>query len=435
LANPHAFPPWGAITTATSLRADAIDADVVDLNGRDISEALPRLLEDYRPDALGVTGKMGLAAERALQTAAVAKKWDSRIRVVLGGPVVDSFGPEIERRWTDFDAFLPGDGEAGLVEWVTQGCPSGLRPVARFQDLDRAGIPGWWSALREYVGPAEVRPGLDVPSLHVASSRGCTGNCRFCYLSNPGRARGLEYVSSSRLVSDLELISERFGATGFFFVDDCFLDASGCRLASIEACLSPRSDMRFGCDLQLWQLADQRLLERLATLGFRSFYVGLEAGSTAVCRNLGKRQPVEGKCMVIRRALDDGFVIRSSVGVGWPGETEEDIADTFDLLTALPEMKIDAFRYTPLPHAPLTDDYIRAGGSVPSVEEWPFLDFCFRSRNFSGLPDEVHEAAWESLIAVQDERHGLVSMGGDLVSRSEYDRADSQSRPIWTAGE
>lgn len=153
--------------------------------------------------------------------------------------------------------------------------------------------------------------------------------------------------------------------------------------------------------------------------------------SAAVCRNLGEHQPVEDKCVVFRREFDDGFVIRSSIGVGWPGETDEDVADASDLLGALPEMKIHAFRYTPLQHAPLTEVCIRAGGSGPSIEEWPF----FGSRNASSLPDEVHETAWESPVAVQDERRGLVSVGSDLVSRSEHNRADSQSRPPWAAGE
>lgn len=97
-------------------------------------------------------------------------------------------------------------------------------------------------------------------------------------------------------------------------------------------------------------------------------------------------------------------------------------------------MKIDAFRYTPLPHTPMTNDHIRAGGLVPSDEEWPFLDFCFRSRNFSGLADETHEAAWESLLAIQDDRHGLVSMGADRVPRSQYDRVDSQLPTAHKAG-
>lgn len=424
LANTYAYPPWGAILTATTLRAASVEAEVADLNGLDIPSSLPRLLDDFRPDVIGVTGKMGLGADRARETGRVAKQWCHGLMTVLGGPLVGAFGPSLEQGWKEYDAFLPGDGEDGIVRWLVSGRPRGLQSYSSSLNLDSAGIPSWWEGLAAYVGPAQVWPGLDVPALHVSASRGCTSSCRFCYLAGSGRQRNLQYVSVGRMLTDLERLSEKFGPRGFFFVDDCFLDAEGARLAALEAAAFRHPEMRFGCDLQLWQLSDDRLLERMRSVGFRSFYVGLEAGSASVRAQLGKGGVLEDAYRSIRSAIDSGFAVRASVGIGWPGETEADVRETLDLLKALPELKIDAFRYTPLPMAPLTAQLTAESARALDIGEWPFLDYCWRGRNFSDLSDDIHFAAWEALLAIQDERHGLVSMNGVAVPRSHYDAAD-----------
>src|ERR1700735_2324381 len=84
--NPSLFPPWGALCVASTIREAGFEVEVADLNGAAIPEAIQRLVSDYEPDVIGITGKLGLAARRLRAVVDTIRNADNHIQVAVGGP-------------------------------------------------------------------------------------------------------------------------------------------------------------------------------------------------------------------------------------------------------------------------------------------------------------------------------------------------------------
>lgn len=413
---PDAFPPWGALYLGTALRAQGADVEVSDLNGADIPVAVARLLAEVRPHVVGVTAKLGRGALRMRQVVDAIRVLAPALPIAAGGPLVSSHPDPGLPLWSGVDALFLGDGEMALPRWVAQGHPPGLHGPFEDADLDRAGIPTWWPELWRYVRPASEWPNMAVPGIHVAAGRGCTRRCTFCYLNAHSPSRAHRTVSPERLLASMDDAASALSVTGFYFVDDCFVDAPPHRALELCRLLEGRgSPYRIGCDIQLHELDDQGLLAALYRAGFRCFYLGVEAASPDVRRRL-RKGPSRGLRNAIVRATDMGFFIRASIGMGWPGETEQDVQDTLALVESLPDLLFDAYRYAPLPGAPLT---ARRGSTAMS----PFADYSELGANHSDLSDPVFERLWRELQRRQDDSHdryfppdpphrGLANAGG-----------------------
>ncbi len=401
------YPPWGILCVAEHLRRAGIEVRVADLNGEPMVTAMSDALARHEPTIVGFTGKMGLAAHRLRQAIDTVLEHDRSLPIAVGGPLVSSFPDRRKELWSGVRAVFLGDGERAFTEWVIAGCPEGSFRGKDTVDLDVAGIPSFWDELREYVWPPGHFRNMRVPSVHVASSRGCTGGCRFCYLSNPHQGRRFRWISTERLFEDLDRLSERFGARGFYFVDDCFLDTRRCRLAEIERAQARRgSPYRFGCDVQLRDLDDLDNLGRMHRAGFRCIYVGIEAASARVRSRLGKTRLQRDVGDAVERVMSMGFRVHASIGMGWPGERAREMEETLALIDRLPELPFDAFSYHPLPSVPLTSE-ARASFGVPTPDprSEPYEDYCEHIWNYSSIPNERFQEYWVKLIARRNERY------------------------------
>lgn len=406
--NPLLFPPWGVLAIASQLRAQGTEVQVADLNGVDLERDLPRKIGDFQPTVLGITGKMGLGARRMQLAARIARDLDPELRIAVGGPLVASFPDPDDDLWVDVDALFQGDGEEAFSGWLTAGCPSGMFTAApAIADLEISGIPTWWDGLSDYVRPAEFWPNMDVPSMHIATARGCTRRCTFCYLRTQYPTTMFRFVSPDRLLRDLDDLHHRFGASGFYFVDDCFIDRPPRRARAVcERLIDRGAPYRFGCDVQWPDLENDELLVTMHLAGFRCLYLGLEAASSEVRRRLGKGRIAGQPAKVLQNAIDLGFLIRASIGIGWPGETEADIKDTLALIDAVPDLLFDGYRYLPLPGVPLTQQWARDAGpdGLDRTRALAFQDYSLNNDNFSSIPDARYEQLWLALLRRQDER-------------------------------
>jgi radical SAM superfamily enzyme YgiQ (UPF0313 family) len=403
------FPPWGILYVASACRVRGAEVHIADLNGEDVASRMREMVTAFDPSVIGVTGKLGKGAERMRQVveASIAS---TDAPIAVGGPLVSSFPERDHALWSGIHSLFMGDGEVEFPDWIAAGCPRtvGVGP-GRAADLDVLGLPTWWDGLGEYVYDGEHWPGMNVRSVHVSAARGCTRRCTFCYLNTQYPGHSFRVLAPGRLLEGCGALHERWGVEGFYFVDDCLLNPGHPDTEALLSMLIQRgSPYRFGCDLQIQELEDTHLIGRMYEAGFRALYVGIEAASPAVRRRLGKGRCGSSIYDIISHALDMGFVVRSSVGLGWPGETEGEMRETISLVRSLPGLAIDAFRYTPLNGAPLTKFWARGRTDVLNNGEWnnPFSDYSEYSLDCSGLNNDLIEGLWAELLDIEGERHG-----------------------------
>lgn len=402
------YPPWGILYIGSACRARGAEIHIADLNGEDIALRIHQLVAEFYPTVIGITGKLGKGAERMRKVveAAVAL---TDARIAVGGPLVASFPDRNHALWSEVHGVFQGDGETDFPDWIAAGCPRTDRiQPSRAVDLDRLGIPSWWEGLEDYVSDGKHWPGLNVQSVHVSAARGCTRRCTFCYLNTHYPGHSFRVMSPQELLNGCDALRQRWGTEGFYFVDDCLLHPGHPETEALLSMLIHRgSPYRFGCDLQIQELEDTQFLERMYSAGFRALYVGIEAASSSVRRKLGKGRCSAAVADIVSRAMEIGFVLRASVGVGWPGETEGEMEGTLELIRSLPDLAIDAFRYTPLPRVPLTTYWSRGKASQArgGIEYNPYGDYSEFSSNRSDISDERMNAIWGALLDLEQERH------------------------------
>ena len=404
----RSYPPWGALCVGEACRRQGAEVIVEDLNGKALEEAVRQLLSDFHPTVVGLTAKLGNGARRLTRVVSAIRA-GSEVPIGIGGPLVSAFPDSSIPLWRGSTALFWGDGEEAFLDWVYKGCPAGdVHGPNETRSLDHVGIPTSWSGLGEYVSDREWWPGLERRSVHVSASRGCTRQCTFCYLIRQNKHRGLRVVGPEQIVADLDRLNKLWRAEGFYFVDDCLLAPRSRHTRDFLSLLQRRgAPYRLGCDLQLQELEDHDFLSEMYKAGFRSIYVGVELASASVRRRLGKGAITTSIKDILQGVHDSGFVVRASIGIGWPGESEREMVETLELIKRSPQLMFDAFRYTPLPGAPLTRHWNRGLASTAAVkrEADPFEDYSQYSKNHSCLGDQRMDEIWREMRDLETTRH------------------------------
>lgn len=406
--SPQTYPPWGVLDVATTLADADLEVTVVDLNGPEPAARLRRLCERLDPRIVGLTGKLGEGARRLRMCLDEIRGFP--FRVAVGGPLVSSYPDPSDGLWHGVDALFLGEAETSFLRWVKRGAPKELAPLRGSPaDLDAVAMSARWGALKNYVFDGIRAGGERVPTLHVSGARGCTRRCTFCYLSRH-LDRGLfRTISGPVLLERCEALGHRTGAKGFYFVDDCLIEPrSEASEKLLDALIASDHAFSFGCDLQLHELSDLALVERLHHAGFRSLYVGVESVTPRIRRLLGKGPTPSDIAEDVNTVVSLGFEVVAALGVGWPTESEGEMLATVALAKSLENVQIDAFRYTPLPGVPLTSFWAKASGVDPSEASIdPYTDYSTRSRSWAppSLLDPAASAYAElSSLALESRR-------------------------------
>lgn len=406
--DPRAFPPWGVLSVASALRSSGWQVTVLDLNGRDLSKTLNDAVVASGASVVGLTAKAGLSAvrmRRAIDELRIA--FDHEISIVVGGPLVSTFPDPSLPLWTGVDMLVLGDGEQAFQQLSPPGMrdlPDLVGPYESQSYMDFDGAL-WWEPLSSYVGNASAWPNFDQPAIHFTAGRGCTRRCTFCYLNHHSAMSRFRHADADKLFRLLSEFDQQLGVRGFFFVDDCFIDRRRDfirRFSYLNAVAGV--PYNFGLDAQLVDLEDAALLQILSQMGTRALYVGIESGSASVRRSLGKGTVHRPLKDLVNRARDHGIVIRGSIGIGWPGESLDDMRETLALIDEIPFLAFDAYKFLPLPRTPLGDSaYWASKGSVGTLAE-ASNDYSGRNENFSSVDDESFAEVWTELCLRESSR-------------------------------
>ncbi len=334
------YPSLGLLTLAAYLRERDVEVSLVDLTFERDLRAVGRALRAQRPDLVGIHTKT-LTAPRAV---AIARE------VRAAGALAVAGGPDAATRAeaylaAGFDAVVPGEGEATLVELANthrEGRPidtvpgvvvrKGRRivrgpPRPLLRNLDDLPLPAWELVdMERYLRSWERLTGERRAA--VLTSRGCPFDCSWC--SKPTFGRTFRQQSPARVVRELLELRRRYRVDYVRFCDDVF----GVSRAWLEDLLDRMEQERLGVKFECLARVDllkPDLLARMRRAGLERVYVGVESGSQKMLdlMNRGtKLAQVERTAEALRRAGVRQFWF---LMLGYPGETLEDVEATFQL--------------------------------------------------------------------------------------------------------
>ncbi|MDR0373985.1 MAG: B12-binding domain-containing radical SAM protein [Nitrososphaerota archaeon] len=352
-------------------------------------------IDDYRrfklgtPVFVGISCMSGLQIKYALEFARYVRIQNPKVALVWGG-VHPTLLPEQTVQSDMVDMVVRGEGDLtikDLVNTLAQKQPldkvagitykvNGIvksNPDGKLVNLDE--IP---KALPYDLLEMGQYPSFRAGRFHIQTSRGCPHRCRFCYNTNFNHNRW-RAKSASRVLDEVQYIKTKYPHIRILdpIDDNVFVDEY--RIQQICQGLIERKlgvQWRANCRFDYLANYNQTFLELLAKSGCVELDFGGESGSERIQQLIGKDVTAEDMVQSVANLHRYAPSIEPYVSwmSGLPGETDEDLAQTFDLMDKLQEVNpktqhYGIFVYTPLPSP--ASEFLPEGFSVPqTLEEW-----------------------------------------------------------------
>jgi radical SAM superfamily enzyme YgiQ (UPF0313 family) len=344
-------PPLGMLYIATYLNAHGHRARVCDLSSLDGPDLDRRI-----PDGLRVYGfstySVNYGQTRDLMKAVQARNPGALF--VAGGPHATALpGAVLE---DGFDLVVTGEAEKTMrevMDAVGRGeRPSGIVAGEPPEPLDELPFPD-----RDLVDLSTYsREVGGQKCVSILSSRGCPYKCAFCNSNIMGAGKPMRYRSPHNVVAEIRAVKQRYGIRHFRFQDDIFTIHKK-RVEELAPHLA-RADIVYRCFARLNTCADHPEVPRMLRDGgcvHASF--GVESGSPKILdiARMHKNQTPDQ----IRRGLTNahaaGLRTRIFLIVGFPGETDETVAETLALVKSCPWDEFSVYPLIAYPGTPLHD--------------------------------------------------------------------------------
>lgn len=190
------------------------------------------------------------------------------------------------------DFIMAGEFELTLAELLAS-----LRTKRTLAALPGLAVPGGVAAPRPLLEdlsrlpvPEDVGANCSYASLNIAASRGCYGECSFCFIHRYYGCSRRRVRDLASLERELEIRLARRAIDSLYFIDPTFIGQGGRerdRAVAISR-LAQQYRLPFGFETRV-DSVDADLLATLAAHGATSVFLGIESGCAAVLQRLGKR--------------------------------------------------------------------------------------------------------------------------------------------------
>jgi radical SAM superfamily enzyme YgiQ (UPF0313 family) len=346
------------------------------------------------------------AAKRCIS---IAREVLPKAKIIVGG-LHASVATQDVVACQDIDHIIKGDGELTFVD-VVDAIAAGRKPrrilYGRKPELDR--LPFVDRDIFE--GSEHLMPPLwfgEKPWVSMITSRGCMFNCSFCApTARIMFGRTVRRRSSANVIEELKLLRDRYAFRHIRFYDDNIIENPKWVTAFCE--LYRRNDFTatFGlagrADL-ICRHAD--LIAQLASVGLCELNVGFESGSQRILDLLNKRTTVEQNIKSAQILKDHGVKVIAGIMLGMPGETNDEIRQTVELIDMIQPDWVDPSYFTPYPGTTLYE-YCKKQGLILMSDNESYL------RDFGSSP-KIKGVDYEYAIKTLGRRYGLRGNWGKI---------------------
>ena len=387
--HPWTWAPLPILAASAPLFAEGYQVTLIDANVE--PQPLELLLAECRDAALlGISCMTGPQIHFGLEACAAVRTAGLKLPIVWGG-YHPSILPEQTSRNQYVDAVVCGQGELTLLELagrISEGEDytgvAGItftrdgetvtnpgRPVADINDFPR--LP--YEKLRN---PRQYLNNMHVGSrsINYVSSQGCPARCQFC--AEPlvyGRA--WRAYKPDRVLSDLEFLKSFLDVNGVMYFDSTYFVKEQRAREISEGMIARGMKLGWAANARAPQLGkfSEETFDVLKRSGLWAFLVGAESGSQTQLETMQKDIAPEDILEAARVATRHGIKITYSFIVGFPGETEAEIEETWTVMEEVSkivgEYNSQLHFYAPTPGNALYDRAAELGLSQPqSLEEW-----------------------------------------------------------------
>jgi radical SAM superfamily enzyme YgiQ (UPF0313 family) len=288
------------------------------------------------------------------------------IPVIMGG-AHPTFLPDEALEYADF--VIRGEGEHSLVElleYMDNGVPA-LRDIKGLSYRNRDG-ENVHNPSREFIEDLDSLPKPDFSVVHnwtpsntypVATSRGCTYDCRFCSVIGMfGRRYRFKCVEAT--LEELKYAVSVSKATKFI-VDDNFAANKMRTKEILRGMIAEKIRTRWSAQVRTDVAKDLELVRLMADSGCHTLFIGFESINPRTLEGYNKRQDLEDIISCIRTVRYHGIHIHGMFVLGAETDDVQTIRETVAFAQGLAIDTIQIMILTPLPGTPLFDEMTKTG--------------------------------------------------------------------------
>ncbi len=348
-------------------------------------------LRDYNPDIIGLNSITGEMLLDLVHLGKLIKREFPKKLIVVGG-VHATIEPESVLRESFVDYIIRGEGEAAFLEF----CDTFDKNPKKLGKLKNVN----YNPLRPFVNMDDLKlPNYNLVDykkyklFYVNMSRGCPGNCSFCYSSKMWGIDGhscIRTYSTEKAIELFKELIEKYQVKVFSIVDDNFVPAKS---RAMEICkFLSNYNLHFFCFGRADYLNDE-IVKALKKAGCHTIQVGIESGNQRVLDFLNKKVTVQQNIDAIKCCKRNGVTLDASCMIGITTETREELQGTIDMIRTYKPDLVNMKIFNPMPGTPVFDYCVKEGffKKPETLEEWATWagDMLAPYHNTSKISDEV----------------------------------------------
>ncbi len=232
---------------------------------------------------------------------------------------------------------VSASGEQTLVDLLSR-----LRATRYYRDLPNLAFfeNGRWVFTRQQSEPYhEVKMNWSQVSLPpgrvfvpVQAGEGCGFQCSFCDFRG---LRPIHLRTAESIIDEIRSIPPVDGLRRVYFTDDNLFSSAPRARDICRAIIDSGMRIRWRGMVRV-SIVDEEIACLMAESGCLEVLLGIESGDPDILRSMGKNASPDQILRSLQNLTDAGINTKSTFIVGFPGETEQTLKHTVDLLNAYP---------------------------------------------------------------------------------------------------
>jgi len=359
--------PIGLYNIAAVLKHDGYEVALLNLNAGGTSpEQVLTSIEQFRPDVIGFS-IMNANRWGGIDIARRAKALDARIVTVFGGVGASYLWEHLLTHFAEIDYVVIGEGERVFLDLVRCiesnagqdvpplggiACRKEGRPVRTtcdpfIEDLDQLPDPTQYFTYQ-----------------HLALTRGCPANCRFC--GSPGFwGRQVRFYSAGYFVSQIQRLASR-GVSFFHISDDTFTLRKKTVIAVCREIIARQLDIHWAAISRV-DTVDEEILRWMRQAGCIQISYGIESANRDVRRALDKRISLQDVRAAFAATRRYGILPRAYFIYGCPGDSHETMQENLDLIREIKPLGAIFYILAIFPGTQLYEAYLARTGKSDDI--------------------------------------------------------------------
>lgn len=315
------------------------------------TDLLHDCVKDKEYDVLAISSTFVFNYRWVDMTVKLSKKFHPEAKIVLGGAYATIF-PERCLREHKIDDVVIGEGEATLLHILNRynnhsdrefesrfpfdGHASRsekgeiyIRPKETFLNLDSLPIPAWhYYDIEKYFKNSGRR------ALSIEGGRGCPYNCTYCstYL---WWGRKVRYKTVENVIKEIKAIKKSHDHDCSSFVDDNLSFSKPWFTEFLKKFIEINLPVKISVINFSVKHLDEEVISLMARAGIRLISMAVESGSLEIQKRINKNIDFKKLKETVELIKTKGVSVHLCWMLGFPGETLEQINNTFRLAREL----------------------------------------------------------------------------------------------------